>query len=146
MKTSKDIIEENKTHREDVKTAMDVACAILEYKAHIHDIDKNDESNAQILADAINSDDFSEWAKIHYVDNPHHTQYIMQHKDDINLFDLIECCADGCVAYMRRNNATHTKEEEVEYFTNRGFAVEEAVIMANTVMIFQNMIKLNKEQ
>lgn len=145
MKTAEQVIEENKTHRKDIKKAMEIASAILEYKGRIHDIDKNDKHNAEILAEAINSDDYSEWAKISYVDNPHHTQYIMQHKEDINLFDLMECCADGCVAYMRRNNTTHTKEEEIEYFKNRGFELEEAIIMANTVLVFQDMVKLDKE-
>lgn len=145
MKTAEDIIKENKVHREDIKSAMDIASAILEYKAHIHDLDKDDEYNAQILADAINNDDFSEWAKIHYTSNPHHTQYIMQHLNEINLFDLMECCADGCVAYMRRNHATHTKEEEVEYFKNRGFTDVESVVMANTVLLLQNTIKINEE-
>ena len=145
MKTAEQVIEENKTHRKDIKKAMEISSAILEYKGRIHDIDKNDKHNAEILAEAINSDDFSEWAKIHYVDNPHHTQYIMQHKEDINLFDLIECCADGCVAYMRRNNTTHNKKEEVDYFVNRGFTLEEAIVMANTVLVFQDMVKLDKE-
>ena len=145
MKTAEQVIEENKIHREDIKKSMEIASAILQYKGQIHDIDKNDKHNAEILAEAINSDDYSEWAKIHYVDNPHHTQYIMQHKEDINLFDLMECCADGCVAYMRRNNTTHTKEEEIEYFKNRGFKLEEAIIMANTVLVFQDMVKLDKE-
>lgn len=145
MRTAEQVMEENKIHKQDVQEAMEVGCAILTYRGEHHDLDKDKPENAKILAEAINTNDFDYWNELHREKKPHHFQWMNTHPTEVTLFDLMECCADGCVAYMRRDNVEHTLKDEIEFFKQNGFSDMMSTTMANTVMIFQDMVKINKE-
>ena len=90
--TGEMVIKENQTHRDDIMNGMDLCSAILYHHAKKHDLDKNVPENAEVLAKAINTGDFTDWNEIHcYKHNGNlHRQWdeavLLDVKDDYMVF------------------------------------------------------------
>ena len=145
MYTTERVISENKIHKEDVKQAIDICKAIINYQGNKHDNDKNEPENAEVLALALNTGDFTKWNEMHCMKQMHHYQCFMQ-SDKTTLFDLMECCADSVAACMRRKGENHTVEEEFEIFKRQGFDDFLAKVMANTYVEIQKYMILNNDE
>ena len=143
--TGEMVIKENQTHRDDIMNGMDLCSAILYHHAKKHDLDKNVPENAEVLAKAINTGDFTDWNEIHCYKQMHHYQCFMQ-SDKTNLFDLLECVVDGVVANKRREGQEKTFDEEYKFFIEAGFDEFMAKGMANTFMSIQKLIRLEKAE
>ena len=146
MFTKEKIIEENQQHRTDVQDGLTIVFQILSHLGANHDLDKNIPEYAEILADALNTKDFSIWEKIHLEKQRHHSECLLQ-EGNPNLIDLIELVVDGLVAAKRRTPGFEpTLQSEVDFFISKGWEEPVAKILANTFILLNKAIVLEEEE
>lgn len=141
MITTEQIIQENQIHREDVKQGMKVAISFLSFKGRKHDLDKDIPENAEMLANALNTNKWEDWDKKHMQQQRHHVEGFNKLEDG-DLFDLIEMVVDGCVANLRRTGKEGTLKDQISFFQKKGFDENMSKLLANTFIRVQNLINL----
>lgn len=146
--TKEGIIEDTYQHRDDVIIATVLTNTELVSRVTSHDIDKLIPHNAQVLAESLNTKNFTEWNEIHMKQQRHHSEWIHNNlkENGANLLDLLEMCIDGMVANYRRNNNNATYEEQVKFFKRKGFDEQLSIILANTFMNIRDSFSNSLEE
>ncbi len=140
--TAEKIIKENWIHCIDVARELHVLAKEITTRSAEHDKDKFVIENAEVLANALNTNEWEKWTELHLQKQRHHDNWIRNIDSNPTLLDVLEMVVDGCVANLRRTGIEKTREEEIEYFAHRGFGYGLLnQLLVNTFMQVQESFK-----